>query len=109
MKPDLSVFGKAIANGFPLSAVVGIEKVMSITTPKTGRVSFAGTYNGSQPSLAASKACLEQLKDGAVQKKLGNDSQTLVHRFEESANRTVWRLAFRASVVNSRFTSLPNL
>jgi glutamate-1-semialdehyde 2,1-aminomutase len=86
--PDLSVFGKAIANGFPLSAVVGTEEVMNVTTPKTGKVSFSGTYNGSQPSLAASKACLQQLQDGKVQKKLHSDSQTLMRRFEESVNRT---------------------
>jgi glutamate-1-semialdehyde 2,1-aminomutase len=86
--PDLSVFGKAIANGFPLSAVVGTEEVMNVTTPKTGKVAFSGTYNGSQPSLAASKACLQQLKDGSVQKKLHGDSNTLVRRFEESAGRT---------------------
>jgi len=88
VKPDISVFGKAIANGFPLSAVVGIKDVMQITAPKTGRVSFAGTYNGNQPSLAASKACLDQLKDGTVQSKLRRDSQTLMRRFEESTNRT---------------------
>jgi glutamate-1-semialdehyde 2,1-aminomutase len=86
--PDLSVFGKAIANGFPLSAVVGMEEIMNVTMPKTGKVSFSGTYNGSQPSLAASKASLQQLKDGTVQKKLHGDSQTLVKRFEESASRT---------------------
>jgi glutamate-1-semialdehyde 2,1-aminomutase len=78
VKPDISVFGKAIANGFPLSAVVGIKDVMDVTAPKAGRVSFAGTYNGNQPSLAASKACLEQLKDGVVQKKVNDDSQTLI-------------------------------
>ncbi len=86
--PDISVFGKAIANGFPLSAVVGSEEVMQVTTPKTGKVGFAGTYNGSQPSLAASKACLNQIKDGSVQRKLSKDSQTLLKRFEESVSRS---------------------
>ena len=88
VSPDLSVFGKAIANGFPLSAVVGTEEVMQVTAPKTGRVAFSGTYNGSQPSLAASKACLEQLQDGEVQKKLHEASRTLIKRFEEITIRT---------------------
>lgn len=88
VKPDISVFGKAIANGFPLSAVVGIEEVMKVTTPKTGKVAFAGTYNGSQPSLAASLASLEQLKDGSVQRKLAQDCGKIVKRFEESTSRT---------------------
>lgn len=85
VKPDISVFGKAIANGFPLSAVVGVEDVMKITEPKRGLVSFAGTYNGNQPSVAAAEECLNQLKDGSIQQKLHRDSQTLVMRFEESA------------------------
>jgi glutamate-1-semialdehyde 2,1-aminomutase len=85
VKPDISTFGKAIANGFPLSAVVGIEDVMRITEPKGGRVTFAGTYNGSQSSLAAAEACLDQLRDGSIQDKLQRDSRTLVKRFEESA------------------------
>ncbi len=81
--PDISVFGKAIANGFPLSAVVGREDVMRVTSPKTGKVGFSGTYNANQPSLAASKACLEQLRDGKIQKKLSEDSKLLRKRFDE--------------------------
>jgi len=81
--PDISVFGKAIANGFPLSAVVGREDIMRVTAPKTGRVGFSGTFNANQPSLAASKACLEQIQDGKVQKKLSNDSDMLRKRFDE--------------------------
>jgi len=82
--PDISVFGKAIANGFPLSAVVGGKEVMKITEPKTGRVAFSGTYNGNQPSLAASLACLEQLRDGTVQKKLWSYSEKVGKKFEDS-------------------------
>jgi glutamate-1-semialdehyde 2,1-aminomutase len=83
--PDLAVFGKAIANGFPLSAVVGREDVMAVTSPKKGKVSFSGTYNGNQPSLAASLACLEQLRDGSVQKKLWSHSDRLSREFEKFA------------------------
>ena len=85
VKPDISVFGKAIANGFPLSAVVGIEDVMKVTEPKGGRVAYAGTYNGSQASVAAAEACLEQLEDGSIQRKLQHDSRTLAKRFAASA------------------------
>jgi len=68
--PDLSTFGKAIANGFPLAAVTGKHEFMDTTDPKSGKVSFAGTYNGNQISLAASYATLNQLRTGQVQKKL---------------------------------------
>ena len=92
--PDLSVFGKAIANGFPLSAVVGREDVMAVTVPKKGKVAFSGTYNGNQPSLAASLGCLEQLRDGSVQRKLWSYSDKLSKEFEQSAtdNRVGARL-----------------
>jgi glutamate-1-semialdehyde 2,1-aminomutase len=99
--PDLSIFGKAIANGFPLSAVVGKEEVMKVTAPKTGRVAFSGTYNGAQPSLAASKACLTQLKDGTVQNKLHSDSKTLINRFEEAARES--RMQARLQSISGQF------
>jgi glutamate-1-semialdehyde 2,1-aminomutase len=79
--PDLSTFGKAIANGFPLAAVVGKHEFMDVTDPKTGRVSFAGTYNGNQISLAASFASLTQLKSGRVQKKLQSATEWMKKEF----------------------------
>ena len=88
VSPDLAVFGKAIANGFPLSAVVGREDVMAVTSPKKGKVAFSGTYNGNQPSLAASLACLEQLRDGSVQRKLWSYSDMLSKEFEKSTEES---------------------
>jgi glutamate-1-semialdehyde 2,1-aminomutase len=82
--PDISVFGKAIANGFPVSAVVGKKEVMEITDPKKGKVPFMGTYNASQTSLAACDASLRQLADGKVQSHLHRASETLVKGFNEA-------------------------
>jgi glutamate-1-semialdehyde 2,1-aminomutase len=93
--PDISIFGKAIANGFPLSAVVGTEEIMKVTAPKTGVVGFAGTFNANQPSLAASKATLEQLRDGKVQKKLSEDTESLKRKFHESKNAAGVRARFQ--------------
>jgi glutamate-1-semialdehyde 2,1-aminomutase len=83
--PDMSTFGKAIANGFPLSAVVGKREFMNVTDPKTGKVSFAGTYNANQLGLAASHATLSQLKTGRIQKQLHKASQWLIKEFENAA------------------------
>jgi glutamate-1-semialdehyde 2,1-aminomutase len=77
VKPDISIFGKAIANGFPLSAVVGRKEIMKITNPKNCDVAFSGTYNANQPSLAAAKACLAELSSGKVQKILGESVNIL--------------------------------
>jgi len=67
--PDLSTFGKAMANGFPISAITGRADLINISKPG-GNVAYAGTYNGNQMSAAASLATLSVLKDGSVQKYL---------------------------------------
>jgi len=56
--PDLSCFGKSIANGMPLSAIAGTRRVME----KTADVFISYTYGGECLSLAAAKAVLTALK-----------------------------------------------
>ncbi|HET7086736.1 MAG TPA: aspartate aminotransferase family protein [Rhizomicrobium sp.] len=55
VKPDLVVYGKAVANGFPLAAVAGKRDYMdSIIDPDPARRPFvAGTYNGHPVAVAA--------------------------------------------------------
>ena len=64
--PDLTVFGKGIANGFPLSAIAGSSKVMSYMD----RVFYSGTFGGELLSLAAAKVVLNKIKTEHVTKKL---------------------------------------
>jgi len=52
--PDLAVFSKGIANGFPLAALVGKRAVMEALCEATVSSTFAGETVG----LAAAKACL---------------------------------------------------
>jgi len=54
VKPDLTAFGKGIANGFPLSAVVGKKEIMS----EMQNVFLSGTFGGELLSLAAAKNVL---------------------------------------------------
>ena len=82
--PDLATFAKAIANGFPMSAVAGRADVMDTTSP-TGKAGWAGVYNGSQVSIAASHATLEKLADGEVQRRLNTQCEELEKRFSELA------------------------
>jgi glutamate-1-semialdehyde 2,1-aminomutase len=51
--PDLAIFGKAMANGFPLAAVVGHKNLME------GSQYISGTFGGEAVSLAAA---LETIK-----------------------------------------------
>lgn len=82
--PDLATFAKAIANGFPMSAVAGRADVMRVTEPG-GKVGWAGVYNSSQVCVAASLATLELLKDGEIQKKLNEQSADLEKEFAKLA------------------------
>ncbi len=84
--PDISTFGKAIANGFPFSAVVGRQEVMAVTDPQAGKVSYAGTYNANQIGLAASYATLSELKSGRIQRRLNEKSRWLVKEFDAAAS-----------------------
>jgi glutamate-1-semialdehyde 2,1-aminomutase len=63
VKPDLVVYGKAVANGFPLAAVAGkAEYLDSIIDPDPARRPFvAGTYNGHPVAVAAAIETLRYL------------------------------------------------
>jgi glutamate-1-semialdehyde 2,1-aminomutase len=61
--PDLSVFGKAVANGYPLGVIGGRADLMGLFDAKEAarRVLIAGTYNGHPMTVAAAIATLERL------------------------------------------------
>jgi glutamate-1-semialdehyde 2,1-aminomutase len=58
--PDLAVFGKAIAGGFPLSCIAGTEEIMRPIT--TGKVGHAGTFNSNPVVMSAAAAALGMIK-----------------------------------------------
>ncbi len=70
LKPDLTTFAKALANGASVGAFGGRREIMSLL--EGGKVRHAGTYNGSSLNLAAARACLAELSadDGAVYRHL---------------------------------------
>jgi glutamate-1-semialdehyde 2,1-aminomutase len=55
--PDLATFGKGMANGFPLSAVVGRREIMM----EMEQIFFSGTFGGELLSLASAKYVLSSL------------------------------------------------
>lgn len=65
--PDLTTFAKAMANGYPIAALVGQSEYMERFAPGGGVV-FAGTYNGHPASVAAALATIAELESGEVHK-----------------------------------------
>jgi glutamate-1-semialdehyde 2,1-aminomutase len=71
VEPDLSTFAKALANGYPLALVAGRPELLAhLNTTETGNVTFAGTYNGNVPAVAAALATIEVLETEPVHQHL---------------------------------------
>lgn len=56
--PDLACFGKAMANGYPLAAVVGRRDVMALFD----EVFFSFTFGGDTLALTAAKVTIEEIR-----------------------------------------------
>jgi glutamate-1-semialdehyde 2,1-aminomutase len=66
VSPDIAVYGKAIANGYPIAAVAGRRAFMELFShpdPRR-RVLLAGTYNGHPVPVAAAIATVNVLRAG---------------------------------------------
>ena len=63
--PDLTVFGKAVANGYPLGVIGGREDLMQLfdAPDPARRVLISGTYNGHPLNVAAAIATIERLRE----------------------------------------------
>jgi glutamate-1-semialdehyde 2,1-aminomutase len=72
--PDLSTFAKAMANGYPIAALVGKAELMGRFGPGGG-VMFAGTYNGHPVGVSAALATIAELEDGSVHQHCFNLAQ----------------------------------
>ena len=57
VRPDISTFAKAIANGYPIAAIGGREDVMRMF--RYGGAAHGGTYTAHSVSLAAAERCLQ--------------------------------------------------
>jgi glutamate-1-semialdehyde 2,1-aminomutase len=60
--PDLSCFGKGIANGFPISVVAGRKEIME----GFKEVFFSGTFGGELLSLTAANVVLDKVRENRV-------------------------------------------
>ena len=79
--PDLATFGKAMANGMPLSAVLGRRDIMAKMAPPDN-IFYSGTFFGETLSLAAGIATIKKLERDDVIGKLWNVGQGLADRVD---------------------------
>lgn len=67
--PDMAVYGKAMANGYPIAAIAGRRELMELFNhpDPARRVLLAGTYNGHPVPVAAAIATIRALRAGRGQ------------------------------------------
>lgn len=85
--PDLTVLGKALGAGLPISAVTGPAPMMEPMV--AGAVSQRGTYNGNPLSTAAAIACVDYLAENAadVYPRMERYAAAIADRARDAARR----------------------
>lgn len=85
VRPHLSVFGKAVANGYPLGVIGGRKDIMQLFDhpDPAKRVLISGTYNAHPLNASAAIATLEILNDPGVYNQIQAVSDHLYAGLEE--------------------------
>ncbi|MGB3954197.1 MAG: aminotransferase class III-fold pyridoxal phosphate-dependent enzyme [Brooklawnia sp.] len=81
VQPDLSVYAKALANGFPVAAIAGRADLIDQVTQG---VVHAGTYNGNPVSLSATNATLRALLADDPYDQVARLAERMVAGFNEA-------------------------
>ncbi|TYO98363.1 glutamate-1-semialdehyde 2,1-aminomutase [Geothermobacter ehrlichii] len=76
--PDLATFGKGLANGYPVSAVVGKAEIMKLME----EIFFSFTFGGETLSLAAALATMNKLQREPVVDTLYQKGQMILDRLK---------------------------
>lgn len=79
--PDIAVFGKAISNGFPMAAIVGVKKIMDVSQDTF----ISSTYWTERIGPAAAIATIKKMKQCRVQKHLIAMGQHLMNGWRKRA------------------------
>ena len=96
--PDLTVLGKALGSGFPISAVCGSRGVLSVVA--SGAVAHMGNFNGSPVAAAAAHATLSYLKENAAQiyPRLDSRLEVISEAFESARSKFGLSIQFNRTV-----------
>jgi len=90
VRPDISIFAKAMGSGYPISAVVGRREWMSLIAES--KVIHAGTMNAGQPSVAAALATISILEREAPHARMFALGQRLMSGLRQAAADTGHRM-----------------
>jgi len=77
--PDLACFGKAMANGYPISALVGRADIMSIFE----QVFFSGTFSGELGSISAALRTIKEIKRRGTIEHISEMGSRLISGYNE--------------------------
>jgi 4-aminobutyrate aminotransferase/(S)-3-amino-2-methylpropionate transaminase len=80
-EPDIVVLAKALADGYPLSAVIGRKEIMDSPGPSA----IGGTYVGNPVACAAANAVLQVIEEEGLIQRAEQVGKTLKARWEEVA------------------------
>ena len=107
--PDLSIFAKAMASGYPISAVVGRKEWMELIA--VGKVIHAGTMNSGNPSVAAAMATLDLLEAPGAHRMLFSLGNRLAIGLRDIGRRLRTNLLVQGPgpMVHTGFTDLPEV
>jgi glutamate-1-semialdehyde 2,1-aminomutase len=83
--PDLAVFAKSLAGGFPIGAVAGRRAIMEQAAD--GSVLHGGSFNGHTASVAAGLATLEELSRPGVYEQMDARGAALMMGLRQVAER----------------------
>jgi glutamate-1-semialdehyde 2,1-aminomutase len=83
--PDLAVFAKSLAGGFPIGAFVGKRAIMQLAAD--GSVLHGGSFNGHTASVAAALATLFELSRPAVYEQMEARGEALMSGLRSVAKR----------------------
>lgn len=84
--PDLSVFAKALASGYPISAIVGKKEWMHVIAE--GKVIHAGTMNSACALIAAALGTIEVLEQEGTHERIYALGHRLMEGLREEAKKT---------------------